>query len=510
MKKDNFSSLFRGSLLLGLVTDLTGYGCLLLCGYLLSGVLEAALAGQWDLTARRGLFTAGALVLSLLPEYLLPLLRSRRKLRDTQRFRSRLYGYLLDRRLSAENAGEVNIRLERDAGTIAGFYQDTVPKALSAGCILLCSTALLVSADWRIGLIFFFLTLTQLLPVPVYEKWARKIYDRSHTDDDAYSNWMLEGIRGIRTLKACAAEGWFLDRYERLNRAIVASGKQAEAAGTVENILFSAIDSLLCYGSYLIIGLFVLFGGLPMERTPLLLVLGGYLFSSISPVFDLRLQQVEAQEALSRLGIKPPAPPAAPGEMPLKAEYITKSYGEKTVLKDCTLRLAQGERVLLRGENGSGKSTLLRILAGLDAPDGGRLSRSVPAENIAFSLQEEAILHVSTEELSQFLIQGGTIDPNALSAHFRGFSVDDLTQKPLSDLSPGERKKLYLAMALARKGNVLILDEPTNHLDRDSVTYLRTCLERDRRAMLVCSHDPALDLPWIRIYTVTEGICHEI
>ena len=72
MKKGNFSALFRGSLLLGLVTELTGYGCLLLCGYLLSGVLEAALAGQWDLTARQGLFTAGALALSLLPEYLLP------------------------------------------------------------------------------------------------------------------------------------------------------------------------------------------------------------------------------------------------------------------------------------------------------------------------------------------------------------------------------------------------------------------------------------------------------
>lgn len=440
MKKENFSALFRGSLLLGLVTELTGYGCLLLCGYLLSGVLEAALAGQWDLTARRGLFTAGALVLSLLPEYLLPLLRSPPEAAGHPAFPFPPVRLSAGPALSAENAGEVNIRLERDAGTVAGFYQDTVPKALSAGCILLCSTALLVSSDWRIGLIFFFLTLTQLLPVPVYEKWARKIYDRSHTDDDAYSNWMLEGIRGIRTLKAYAAEGWFLDRYGQLNRAIVASGKQAEETGTVENILFSAIDSLLCYGSYLIIGLFVLFGGLPMERTPLLLILGSYLFSSISPVFDLRLQQVEAQEALSRLGIKPPAPPAAPSEMPLKAEYITKSYGEKTVLKDCTLRLAQGERVLLRGENGSGKSTLLRILAGLDAPDGGRLSRSVPMENIAFSLQEEAILHVSTEELSQYLIQGGTIDPNALSAHFRGFSVEDLTQKSLSDLSPGERK----------------------------------------------------------------------
>ena len=503
MKKGNFSALFRGSLLLGLVTELTGYGCLLLCGYLLSGVLEAALAGQWDLTARRGLFTAGALVLSLLPEYLLPLLRSRRKLRDTQRFRARLDGYLLDRRLSAENAGEVNIRLERDAGTVAGFYQDTVPKALSAGCILLCSTALLVSSDWRIGLIFFFLTLTQLLPIPVYEKWARKIYDQTHADEDVYSNWMLEGIRGIRTLKAYAAEGWFL------NRAIAASGRQAEAAGTVENILFSAIDSLLCYGSYLIIGLFVLLGGLPMERTPLLLVLGGYLFSSISPVFDLRLQQVEAQEARSRLGMKPPAPPAAPSEMPLKAEYITKSYGEKTVLKDCTLRLAQGERVLLRGENGSGKSTLLRILAGLDAPDGGRLSRSVPMANIAFSLQEESSIHVSTQELTQFLTSNGTVEQNALLVHFRGFSVEDLTQKSLSDLSPGERKKLYLAMALARKGNVLILDEPTNHLDRDSVAYLRTCLERDRRAMVVCSHDPALDLSWTRVYTIKDGICHE-
>lgn len=493
MKKENFSALFRGSLLLGLVTELTGYGCLLLCGYLLSGVLEAALAGQWDLTARQGLFTAGALVLSLLPEYLLPLLRSRRKLRDTQRFRSRLYGYLLDRRLSAENAGEVNIRLERDAGTVAGFYQDTVPKALSAGCILLCSTALLVSADWRIGLIFFFLTLTQLLPIPVYEKWARKIYDRTHADEDVYSNWMLEGIRGIRTLKAYAAEGWFLDRYSRLNRAIVASGKQAEAAGTVENILFSAIDSLLCYGSYLIIGLFVLFGGLPMERTPLLLILGGYLFSSISPVFDLRLQQVEAREARNRLGIKPPAPPAAPGEMPLKAENITKSYGNKAVLKGCNLHLSVGERVLLRGENGSGKTTLLCILTGLDAPDGGRLSRSVPVENIAFSLQEESILHVSTEELSQFLIWNGTIDPNALNAHFRGFSVEDLTQKSLSDLSPGERKKLLLVRSLLREAPFLLLDEPLNHLDAAGRAALGRYLAGRTGILLVSHQEP--DLP---------------
>lgn len=179
--------------------------------------------------------------------------------------------------------------------------------------------------------------------------------------------------------------------------------------------------------------------------------------------------------------------------MPLKAEHITKSYGEKTVLKDCTLRLAQGERVLLRGENGSGKSTLLRILAGLDAPDGGRLSRSVPMENIAFSLQEEAILHVSTEELSQYLIQGGTIDPNALSAHFRGFSVDDLTQKPLSDLSPGERKKLLLVRSLLREAPFLLLDEPLNHLDAPGRTVLSRYLAGRTGILLVSHQEP--DLP---------------
>lgn len=178
-------------------------------------------------------------------------------------------------------------------------------------------------------------------------------------------------------------------------------------------------------------------------------------------------------------------------------------------MKGCNLHLSVGERVLLRGENGSGKTTLLCILTGLDAPDAGRLSRSVPVENIAFSLQEESSIHVSTQELTQFLTSNGTVEQNALLAHFRGFSVEDLTQKSLSDLSPGERKKLYLAMALARKGNVLILDEPTNHLDRDSVAYLRTCLERDRRAMVVCSHDPALDLSWTRVYTIKDGICHE-
>src|SRR5699024_1687740 len=101
-----------------------------------------------------------------------------------------------------------------------------------------------------IGLIFFLLNLTQLLPIFLYEGWVRKIYNRTHSDEESYCSWMLEGYNGIRTIKAYGLEGWYMERYWMGNRAIVKSGKRAEQTGTLENIVFRAIDSLLNYGSY--------------------------------------------------------------------------------------------------------------------------------------------------------------------------------------------------------------------------------------------------------------------
>ena len=351
-----FSPIFRKSGTIGIICELVGYGCVLACSLLLS-----------DLLTREG---------------------------QTQAFRTFLYRCVIDRRVSVGTSEEMQGKLGGDANTLAAFFQNALTKAISGAVVILCATVLLCMENLLIGSIFFFLNLIQLLPIFLYENWARQIYEQTHSDEEAYCNWMLEGYRSIRTLKAYGMERWFMARYRQLNRAIVDSGKRAEKTGTVENIVFNAVDSLLNYGSYLVVGLFILCGKAELSRAPYLIVLAGCLFSSISTVFDLRLQQINSEEACKRLKLRVENVPEPAGQSIIRIHAVTKSYDGKPALQGASLDIREGERILLHGPNGSGKSTLLRLLLGLEEPDSGEVRLGIPRQQCAVCLQEEPVLSV--------------------------------------------------------------------------------------------------------------------
>ena len=505
MKRERLSGYFRRSQMAGILYELVSYAFVLLCGYLLSDLLEAAMLGQWRQMYRTGILTILMLAASILPKYAFSVWKSNRKLTDTQHFREFLYQCVLNCSIRVEDSGEMNVRMNSDVKTIAKYYQETCPKAISGAAVLICSTILISLVDWRIGLIFFVLSLTQLIPIVVYEKWARQIYNQTHSDEEIYCNWMLEGYGGIRTIKAYGAEQWYMQRYYHLNNAIVSSGKRAEQVGTIENIIFCAIDSLLNYGSYVIIGLFILFGGLTIEDAPLLIILGGYLFSSVSSVFDPRLQQFDYQEAYKRLGFKETRPIKPDSNCIVSARNISKAFGDKQALNDVSCVIHSGDRILLKGDNGSGKSTLLRILTGLEEADSGSITYGVQKNEVALSLQEEPELNISGEELACAMKDTGCVDMDALAKHFERFHIRDLLSKPLSDMSPGERKKFFLSAALAHRGELLILDEPTNHIDQNSIQYLCEQLRAYTGTLIVCTHASDLELNWSKTILMDGG-----
>ena len=156
--------------------------------------------------------------------------------------------------------------------------------------------------------------------------------------------------------------------------------------------------------------------------------------------------------------------------MILAAENISKAYTLKTLLDGATLYVEDGDKMGVIGVNGTGKSTLLKVLAGLEEPDAGSVSRG---RNVRVG----------------YLPQNPEFRPGAtvLSAVFDGVSADVrelkdyeartiLTRLGIADhdakvetLSGGQRKKVALAAALVRPCELLILDEPTNHLDNEMV-----------------------------------------
>ncbi|WP_421383508.1 ribosomal protection-like ABC-F family protein [Bacillus salacetis] len=176
------------------------------------------------------------------------------------------------------------------------------------------------------------------------------------------------------------------------------------------------------------------------------------------------------------------------GKETIKAEGLSKSYGDKVILKDADLMVHFGERVGFLGSNGSGKTTFLKMLLGEEHPDSGtvELGANVKAaylpQNIKFSDEELTVLECFREDIS--ILEGKAREYLAKFMFYK-----KTVFKKVKHLSGGERIRLKLAMLLYQDINLLILDEPTNHLDIDSIETLEEAMEDFKGTIFFISHD---------------------
>lgn len=171
----------------------------------------------------------------------------------------------------------------------------------------------------------------------------------------------------------------------------------------------------------------------------------------------------------------------------LTLDSITKAYGERKLLNEASFYLAEGEKVGILGINGTGKSTLLKIIAGLEQPDAGKVTRAngyivnfLP-QNPEF-LPEETVLEAV---LRQSMVEDGEI---AAKEMLTRLGVTEFSQ-PCGQLSGGQKKRLALVAVLLSKAEILVLDEPTNHLDNEMSTWLEENLKKRRGAVVMVTHD---------------------
>ena len=499
---------FGPSVGLGICCQLAEYGVKLLCSLLLAQLLTQVMDGTLSPIYPWTSGTLLLLVVSVGPLFLLRRAYERAVGRDGQRFREMLYAGILSRELEVASRGELEVKLRRDTQAILKFVQRSCPQAVGGTVIWVGSALLLCHTDGRVGLLFFALNLVQLLPILVYETWTKRIHNETCQAEEADSAWLLEGYHGAHVLKCYGAQGWYLARFCKLEQAVMRWGYRAEGAVTVEDVVFKGIDSLLNYGSYVILGLFVLYGGLSAAKLPLLVLLAGTLFSSVNAVFTWWLDRAEYQAACQRLNWMQREDQEEPPEEPvlLSCAEVEKSFGDKKILSGISLDISRGEHVLLRGKNGSGKSTLLRILLGLERADAGIVLR---CSDLAYALQEEAQTTLTVGELTEQLEKTPGMDSKALHRHLVGFQLMGCMDQPLAQLSGGQQKRFFLAAALTKDSQLLVLDEPTNHLDRESVAYLTQVLQDYPGAMLVCTHTAWTALRWDKILHMRGGVIGE-
>ena len=189
------------------------------------------------------------------------------------------------------------------------------------------------------------------------------------------------------------------------------------------------------------------------------------------------------------------------------AENISKSFGDRTIIRDFNFRVQRGDRIGIVGANGAGKSTLLKLLTGEVAPDAGSITLAPTLDGIVIDQQRSLLSPDKT--VRDILADGGDwVEVRGVKKHVQGYLKDFLFDPSVAEasvgaLSGGERSRLLLAREFARESNLLVLDEPTNDLDLETLDLLQEVIADYAGTVLLVSHDrDFLD----RTVTVTLGL----
>ena len=198
---------------------------------------------------------------------------------------------------------------------------------------------------------------------------------------------------------------------------------------------------------------------------------------------DTKKQELELDFGMKRLGKKI-----------LELRNINKKFGDKIILDNFSYQFQRGEKVGIIGKNGVGKSTLLNIIQGLEAYDSGEIE---VGETIKFGyFSQKGLTYKEDQRVIDFMKDIAEYYPLAngksisASQFLKMFLFNEQTQyTTISNLSGGERRRLYLISILFQNPNFLIFDEPTNDLDLPTLTVLESFLSQFQGCLIIVSHD---------------------
>ena len=206
----------------------------------------------------------------------------------------------------------------------------------------------------------------------------------------------------------------------------------------------------------------------------------------------------------------------------ISVEHLSIEYSSRPILDDITFLINPRDRVALVGKNGAGKTTLLRLLAGVETPTSGRISKM---GDLTIGYLPQVMMHVDGKTLREDVMR--VLGEEARGEEARGeeargeearfiaemdrtiiglgFERKDF-DRPCSEFSGGWRMRIELAKILLQHPDLLLLDEPTNHLDIESIQWLEEFLKNNGSALVLVSHDRAfLDNVTTRTIEITLG-----
>lgn len=397
--------------------------------------------------------------------------------------------------------------LNEDISMIVEKYSRIYPSVIASTITGLGYLYVLMMEDIVVSVTLLGISLLQLIPPLLVEKYMQVNYDDCREIEAKITNHVVEAVKGFEIIKLYNLRNWWLKRLSKLHNTYLSVGRKSDATATAQISLYKMLDNILKYGTYAILGVFVLYHICSTETAVFGIALSASFYSALKTLFSCIPEIAVSRTAEKRLERWAQVELKTDSVQDFNAEsneILVKdvAYGyEETIIKDVHYKFDDQKSYMIVGKNGSGKSTLLNLLTGVLLPKKGIVSlNGIPAEKFTGSLYTKMLLYVPQEDMvfdfsAQDLFE--MYDRSYMSRFWEladrfGLSSKEIREKSIRELSGGERKKLYLTIAFSLNPRFLLLDEPTNFLDASAQSVLTELIVERGGGTIIVSHDPML------------------
>lgn len=506
----------------------------LLTGALVDRVLPRGDLGLLGLMSAGAAALAGfALAAALIRAHLMLALRTRVDAQTMPGFLDHLvhlpYLYFQQR-----SAGDLLMRLASNA-TIREILTSTVLSGALDGLMVVSYLALLLVADWRLGLLVAGLAAIRVAVLAGVVRRRHRLTSQALEAQAATQSHQVQLLAGIEAIKAAGGEGQALDAWSRLFVRELNVSLERGRLDAVVNSLLEALALLSPLAVLLYGGTRVMAGDLTLGGMLALAALAGGFLAPLSTLVGAATQFQLLGSYLERLddvlsterepqGQDRQAPASFRGRLAL--DEVSFRYGPLVppAIDRVSITVEPGQFIALVGASGSGKSTLAGLLAGLLAPASGRITydgrpltelpRPWLRRQLAYVPQTPYLFGTSIRA-NVALADPGLARSRVVEASRLAEIDDEIASLPMgyetvladsgASLSGGQRQRIALARALVRRPKVLILDEATSALDTVTERRIQSNLERLRATRVVAAHRLSTVRHADRIYVLDQG-----
>ena len=402
--------------------------------------------------------------------------------------------------------------LRDDFNTIISQYISVYPQLGVGVMTVIVYAVYLALKSPIIAITLCIIAILQIIPPIVVKKYMQVNYDNNRKIEAEITDYIIEGYRGFLTIKLYGLSKWWIEQLNMLYKKYKIIGNRSIYASELEQVLFNLVSNILTYGTYGIIGLFVLKNVTDLEIGIQAIALSTSLFTAVKSIFT-NIPQCAifkvAKERVETITNCQEDNKKMISDSQVAVQNVSYSIGNKKILSGVNLRCKANELFIIKGCNGVGKSTLLKLITGLLPYNSGIvtigniLPEDLADDNFPYKVlylpQEDTSMSMTAMELYQIVIPS-EIDRIDNLIGYWGLGKELLYEKKIEELSGGERKKIFLLLGYILEPEILLLDEPTNSLDIDSKNALLQYVKRRKGTTVIVTHETIFDAIADNIY----------